>query len=156
MTSPIRVALAVILASAIGVAVTGFAQQRETRPQPQSPSTPAEATKRIVAAADAVLATLADAGPAKIQFPFDGPQKARWSNLPSGIFQREGLRLADMSASQRAAVTTLLAAALSRPGFQKVEAIMQGDEVLRQTQAPNGPRGGVRAGPGRGVGVGQK
>ena len=39
-----------------------------------------------------VLASLDDAGRAKVQFPFDGPQKTRWSNLPSGIFQRQGLR----------------------------------------------------------------
>jgi hypothetical protein len=155
MTSSIRPALAVILASAIAIAVTGFAQQRDARPQPSSVTTPADATKRIVAAADALLATLDDAGRAKVQFPFDGPQKARWSNLPSGIFQREGLRLADLSASQRAAVMTLLSAALSRPGLQKVEAIMEGDEVLRQAGASNGPRGGGRGGPGRGVAFGK-
>jgi hypothetical protein len=41
---------------------------------------------------------------AKVQFPFDGPQKARWSNLPGPMFQRTGVRMGDLTATQRAAV----------------------------------------------------
>jgi hypothetical protein len=74
---------------------------------------------RIVAAAQAVLATLDDAGRATLQFPLEGPQTTRWSNLPSPMFERRGLRLADLTASQRAAVMTLLSTALSRDGYQK-------------------------------------
>ena len=54
------------------------------------------------------MATLDEAGRAKVQFPFEGAQKTRWSNLPTGIFQREGLRLGDLTPPQRAAVMTLL------------------------------------------------
>ena len=43
-------------------------------------------------------------GRAKVQFPFEGPQKTRWSNLPIPMFQREGLWLADLTPAQRAAV----------------------------------------------------
>jgi hypothetical protein len=99
------------------------------------------------------MATLDDAGRAKLLFPFDGPQRTRWSNLPSPIFQREGLRLADLSAPQRTAVMTLLAAALSNAGYRKVEEIMQGDEVLRQAETANG-RGGGRGDGRRGTGPG--
>ena len=66
-----------------------------------------------------------------MQFPFEGPQKTRWSNLPSGIFQRQGLRLGDLSPAQHAAVMNLLTVALSRDGYRKVTEIMRGDEVLR-------------------------
>jgi hypothetical protein len=143
MTSSIRIALATVLALAVGAAVTNLAQQRDARPQAQSSSTaPAEATKRIVAAAQALVATLDEAGRKKVQFPFEGPQKTRWSNLPTGIFKREGLRLADLTPAQRKAVMTLLAAALSGRGYQKVEEIMQGDEVLRQGAATNRSGGG--------------
>src|SRR3954447_21965091 len=110
----------------------------------------ADATARIVAAAEGVLTALDDSSRAKVQFPFDSPQKTNWSNLPSPMFQRNGLRLADVTATQRAAVMTLLSVALSRDGYRKVIDIMRGDEVLRTTQSSaNGGRGGGR-GPGGG------
>jgi hypothetical protein len=112
---------------------------------------------RIAASAQALLATLDDAGRAKVQFRFDdAAQKTRWSNLPSGIFQRVGLRMGDLTPAQKAAVMTLLSAALSRDGYQKVLDIMRGDEVLRQTDGGNGPRGGPpNGGPPGGAGGGR-
>ena len=149
------------LASAMGltliaVAVTTLAQ-RATGTAP-APGAPAEASAKIVASAQAVAATLDEAGRARLQFPFDGPQKTRWSNLPTGIFEREGLRLGDLTAPQRAAVMALLTAALSPQGYQKVTDIMRGDEVLRQGRggAPAGrganppPQGASGRGAGRG------
>jgi hypothetical protein len=105
---------------------------------------PADATAKIVTAAQALLATLDAEGRTRLQFPFDGPQKTRWSNLPSPMFERRGLLLADLTPAQRAAVTTLLTAALSRDGYRKVTEIMHGDEVLKR--ADGGGRG--RGGPG--------
>jgi hypothetical protein len=129
-----------------GVVMTVLAQQPATRPPaPGAGGAPAEATARIVAAAQAVVATLDDAGRTTVQFPFDGPQKTRWSNLPSPMYERRGLRLADLTEPQRAAVMTLLSTALSRDGYQKVLNIMEGDEVLRTR---GGGRG--RGGPGGG------
>jgi hypothetical protein len=121
------------------------------RASAQSPSaTPADATARIVAAANAVLASLDDAGRAKVQFPPDGPQKTRWSNLPSPMFQRQGLLLADLTPAQRTAVTTLLTTALSKDGYRKVTEIMRGDEVLKTGSGGGGGgrgRGGAGGGP---------
>jgi hypothetical protein len=106
---------------------------------------PADATAKIVTAAQALLATLDAEGRTRLQFPFDGPQKTRWSNLPSPMFERRGLLLADLTPAQRAAVTTLLTAALSRDGYRKVTEIMHGDEVLKKADGGGG-RG--RGGPG--------
>ncbi|HEX8028200.1 MAG TPA: DUF3500 domain-containing protein [Vicinamibacterales bacterium] len=75
-----------------------------------------------------------------MQFPFESPQKSKWSNLPSPMYQRNGLRLADLTAAQRA-VMTLLSTALSKEGYQKVVDIMRGHEVLKR----NG--GGAGRGP---------
>src|SRR5258705_8267059 len=75
--------------------------QRGAAPAATSPASTADATSRIVESAQALLATLDDAGRAKVQFPFDGPQKTRWSNLPSGIFERTGLRIGDLTPAQR-------------------------------------------------------
>jgi Protein of unknown function (DUF3500) len=144
MRSPHRLASLASGAVLVCVAATGFAQRAAT------PNTQAGAVARIVAAAQAVVATLDDAGRAKVQFPFDGPQKARWSNLPSPMFQRTGLRMGDLTPAQRAAVMALLRAALSQDGYRKVGDIMHGDEVLRIGQSSAGAgRGGGRAG-GRG------
>ena len=154
-----HIAVGMLLALAVA-ATMGLAHLQTVRAQSRtSAETSAEATKRIVSAAQALLATLDDAGRAKVQFPFEGPQKARWSNLPSGIFQREGLRIADLTSTQRDAVRTLLTTALSRQGYEKAEAIMQGDEMLRQGAPANGPGGGRRGGrpggPGGGVNFGK-
>src|SRR5262245_66429777 len=121
------VPLVIVLASAL-----------EAAPQRGAAPAPADATARIVTAARAVLATLDEAGKAKVQFAFDdAAQKKRWSNLPSPMFAREGLRLGDLTPPQRAAVTSLLQAALSADGYRKVPEIMKGDEVLKA-----GGRGG--------------
>src|SRR4029079_7372456 len=108
----------------------------------------ADVTARIVAAAQGVLTALDDSRRAKVQFPFDSPQKTNWSNLPSPMFQRNGLRLADVTAAQRGAVMTLLSVALSRDGYRKVIDIMRGDEVLRTTQSSGGAGRGRGRGPG--------
>jgi hypothetical protein len=132
------------VASLTVVAVTALAQQTATRPPATDTNrAPADATARIVAAAQAVVATLDDAGRTAVQFPSDGPQKTRWSNLPSPMFERRGLLLANLTEPQRAAVMKLLSTALSRDGYQKVLNIMEGDEVLRQN---GGGRGGGRGG----------
>ena len=130
-----------IFIGSLCIAASGwmFAQTRG----PATQTSPAsEATTKIVAAAQAVLQTLDDAGRAKVQFPFDSPQKTRWSNLPSGIFERQGLRLADLTAPQRDAVMRLLETALSADGYRKVRDIMRGDEVLKTGQSGRGGGGG--------------
>jgi hypothetical protein len=144
MSSPVRVASTICFGLFVAVTATGLAQRG--RMSPATPTgAPADATARIVAAAQAVLAALDDAGRAKVQFPFEGPQKTRWSNLPSGIFQREGLRVGDLTPAQRTSVNTLISTALSRDGYRKVTDIIRGDEMLRSA----GPgRGGGRGGTG--------
>jgi hypothetical protein len=126
--------------------------QQETRkintaPAPALRAEPAkesDATGKTVAAAKAFLATLDDAGRAKVSFPFDSEQKTKWSNLPVGIYSRNGLRWGDLSAAQREATLKLLATALSKQGLQKVKEIMEGDETLRP---PAGARGAGTGGP---------
>jgi hypothetical protein len=129
--------------------ITVFGQRAATLAPPSS-NAQADVTARVVASAQALLSSLDAAGKSRVQFPFDGPQKTRWSNLPSPMFQREGLRLGDVTPAQRAAVMSLLSLALSRDGYQKVVDIMRGDEVLRAGQGAGGGRGDGRGrgGPG--------
>jgi hypothetical protein len=128
---------------ALPVAVIGT--QRSAAP-------PSDTTVRVVAAANAFLATLDDAQRKTVAFDFNSSQKSNgWSNLPGPLFQRKGLRLGDLSMAQRQAALALVAAALSRDGYRKVTDIMNGDEVLKNA---GGGRTGGRPGGGGGRGGG--
>ena len=150
MRPPVRTvalpALALVAAAAALPAQPPAASQRVAA------GATATTTARIVTAAQAVLGTLDAAGKSKVQYPFDSSQKARWSNLPSPMFERTGIRLGDLSQPQRAAIMNMLSVALSGVGYQKVLDIMRGDEVLRETGGGRGPgqTGGPAGGRGRG------
>ena len=59
---------------------------------------------RIVAAADAFLATLDETQRNKVVYAFDdADQRVRWSNLPVAMVSRGGMGLREMSAPQKAA-----------------------------------------------------
>ena len=103
------------------------------------------ASPRVVAAANILLNALSQPERASLLFAFNGPQRTGWSNLPSGIFQRKGLRFGDLTMAQRNAALALVAAALSRDGYKKVTDIMNGDEVLKNA---GGGRTGGRQGTG--------
>ena len=108
------------------------------------------ATARIVKAANAFLATLDQKQRQNVLYAFDDEQqRARWSNLPTGFVPRGGISLKEMNSAQRSAAMALVSSALSKRGFEKVEQIMEGDEVNKAEEAKNGnrPPGGAGNGP---------
>ena len=111
-------------------------------------------TARMVSAADAFLATLSAKQRQTAVFAFnDEAQRARWSNFPTGFIPRGGISLKEMTPVQRKAAMTLVSAALSKRGYEKVLEIMEGDQVLKVDEAKNGNRGpGGPGGPGNGPG----
>src|SRR5216683_5171955 len=115
------------------------------RAMPVASAAQGAVTAKVVAAASAFLATLSGAERARCTFGFTSSQRTGWSNLPTGIFERNGLRFGDMTSAQRDAALALVAAALSRDGYQKVTEIMNGDEVLKNA---GGGRTGGRPGGG--------
>ncbi len=138
--------LSVLLSA--GWAIRAAQQQQKKINTTPAPPVRVEAAKesdttgKTVAAAKAFLATLDDAGRAKVSFDFKSDQKSKWSNLPEPMYKRNGLRWGDLSAAQREAELRLLATALSRQGLQKVKEIMEGDEVLRTADSGRGGRYG--------------
>jgi hypothetical protein len=130
-----------LLASGVLVAIGSASHVSSS--QQATASAASSVTPRVAAAANALLVTLGDGERAKVSFGFDSSQRAGWSNLPEGIFHRNGLRLGDLTPPQRAAALALVAAALSREGYQKVTNIMNGDEVLKNTGRGAGPRFGL-------------
>ncbi|HEV7889575.1 MAG TPA: DUF3500 domain-containing protein [Pyrinomonadaceae bacterium] len=136
-------------------ATSGQPQTNSTTPTPAprvETANESDTTGKTVAAAKAFLATLDDAGRAKVSLPFDDEHKTRWSNFPVGMVPRNGVRWGDLSAAQREAALKLLSTALSEQGLQKVKEIMEGDEVLKATDSgvpPGGPPDGGPPGGGR-------
>jgi hypothetical protein len=105
--------------------------------QAQSPSGVSVA---IVGSANSFLNSLNEAQRSKVLFGFnDAAQRVKWSNLPTTMVPRAGLKMGDLTDVQRKAAMDLLAATLSKRGYEKVLAIIAGDEVLK------GSSGGGRA-----------
>jgi len=63
----------------------------------------------------------------------------KWSNLPTTIVPRAGLKMGDLSGPQRKAAMELLAATLSKRGYEKVLSIVEGDEQLRVASVGRAP-----------------
>ena len=104
------------------------------------------ATAHIVSAANNFLASLDADQRQRVLFVFsDNQQRARWSNLPTMMVPRGGISIKEMTPAQREAAMAVLAAALSPRGLEKVQQIMEGDEVNKLTDT--GPGGGPRGGP---------
>lgn len=115
--------------AAIGLLIACMAQTQTSLPSNSADAT----TRKIVAAANAFTATLSDAQKAKVIFAWGSAQKTQWSNFPTGIFQRNGLKLGDMSAAQKTAAFALLQSILSERGYKQIRQVMDGDEVLKNT-----------------------
>jgi len=100
----------------------------------------AMATANAAGAADAFLATLDDSQRKAAVHAFDDEaQRARWSNLPVSMVRRAGLRMGDLKPAQREAALRVLAAVLSKAGYEKVNAIVEADEALREGSGRGSP-----------------
>ncbi len=102
--------------------------------------TKAAAPSRAVAAAQAFLDVLDAKQKEKAAFEFASPKKSNWSNLPVTMVPRNGVRLGDLTKEQRAKAMDVMAAVLSKAGYQKVVDIMEGDQKL--AEGGRGGRGG--------------
>jgi hypothetical protein len=113
----------------------------------QAPRAAGGVTAKAVAAANAFLATLDQNQRAKARLDLTEKSRANWSNLPtgttfqSGATERNGLKLGDMTPPQQEAALALVAAPLSRTGYQKVMNIVNADQVLEEkTTRPEASR----------------
>lgn len=127
-----------IAAGLLVLAAVGAAVQAQRSRAAEILTLAPDASRRIVTAAQAFLATLDDPGRAKAQLPDDGAVRARWSNLPIAMVPRNGVRLGDLTPIQRTAAMAVLEAALSRDGYTKVVDIVRSDEVLRTSGSGGG------------------
>lgn len=101
---------------------------------PASPAAAQSPTAKIVKAANTFLASLDAQQRTNAVFAYDDEaQRKRWSNFPTAIFKRAGVKLGDMNAAQREAAMNLLSVTLSKRGYEKTMQIVEADEVLKTT-----------------------
>src|ERR1019366_7399041 len=94
---------------------------------------------KIVASADGFLSSLDEGQRSKVLFEFnDAAQRMKWSNLPTTMVPRAGLKMGDLNGPQRKAAMEVLAATLSKRGYEKVLPIVEGEEA--RTAASGGGR----------------
>jgi hypothetical protein len=139
-----RKGLATLTAVAfVGIAL--FASRPSLSPAPADgpkDNTPAAPTPRAVAAANSFLDALDATQRDRALLEFGSPRKSRWSNLPVTMVPRNGVRLGDLTKKQRALAMDVLAAVLSKGGYQKVVNIVDADQQLAVAggRAGRGPR----------------
>jgi hypothetical protein len=113
------------------------------------------ATARIVSAANSFFSTLDEKQRQSVLFAFDDEQQRKlWSNFPISIVPRAGIAMKDLNPAQLSAAMTLVSSALSQRGFQKVQQIMEGDEVLKTSEGNRPAQGRGGGGPPQGRGPG--
>jgi hypothetical protein len=91
----------------------------------------AQALSDMRDAASAWLESLSSELREQATFPLDDIERKAWSNLPASMFKREGVRMGQMSESQRVLAHRLVRSALSSQGYLKASGIMRLDEILK-------------------------
>ena len=95
-------------------------------------------TARVVTAANAFLASLDQGQRSRVVFTFDDEkQRKQWSNFPITMVPRSGVKFAEMTPAQRTAALNLLSTVLSKRGFEKVQQIVDADELLKVNERTN-------------------
>ena len=126
-----------LIGAAIGV---GIPNLRGERSSAVAQSTTA-VTMRAVSAANAFLTSLEPNQKGHASYAYTDPIKSKWNNLPPQMADRAGIRLADLTPSQRQAAETVIGAVLSAYGEQKVRSIMAADQYLGEEMGAGFPTG---------------
>lgn len=121
---------ALAMFSAVVLIAIALYAARQSPPSSATAAQDKSATARAVAAAKAFLDTLGPKEGEKALYDFDNEKKSKWSNLPVTMVARNGVRLGDMTKEQREKAMGVVAAVLSKEGYQKVIDIVDSDQKL--------------------------
>ncbi|MCW5848722.1 MAG: DUF3500 domain-containing protein [Anaerolineae bacterium] len=111
-------------------------------PSASGSATSGAANAKIVAAANAFLATLDANQKSSVLFDWSNTaQKQRWSNLPQGLYQRAGLMWGNLNQAQQTAWLAVLQTTLSAEGYNRVMAEWNADDALAAAQGSGGGGG---------------
>lgn len=89
-------------------------------------------TAPIVTAATSFLNGLNPAQVNRTTFPIDDEEWRKWCNVDNGIYDRQGVSLKEMDASQKKLAFELMQVSLSAKGLQLSKDIMKTDQTLRE------------------------
>ena len=141
--SRLSIIVVVIFTSASAVACNA-------QPEPEAPALPhgddaTSSATQMTASASAFLDGLTETQRNSALFALDdNDSRTRWSNLPSLMYDRAGIRMGDLSATQRKALHALLRASTSSQGYHKIAGIIWIDDVLSAEARARNPDGGGR------------
>jgi len=133
-------ALLVVVAAVLAPATAG--DMPFGSPAGQSRAANGSSTAKIVEAATAFLGTLDANQRRRASLELTDTTRANWSNLPtgtklqSGATERNGVKLGELTAAQQEAALALVAAPLSKAGYDKVMNIVAADQLLEERAAP--------------------
>jgi hypothetical protein len=125
----------ILAASLLGLALCACSARTPAQAPPVAAVGPADdQTMTIVTAAQAYVASLTPAQATASLFAYrDADQRARWSNLPVGAYERKGVKWGDLNEIQRARLMDLLNAVLSPEGVRMLADQMAADDYLLNT-----------------------
>jgi len=89
-------------------------------------------TAPIVEAADAFIGLFDDGRQKELLFEIDDQEWRKWSNVDNGIYERQGISLKEMNATQRASAMSLLRVSLSAKGLTQVQDIIKTEKTLSE------------------------
>lgn len=89
-------------------------------------------TEPIMEAASAFLESLSSDQFDRTTFAIDDDEWRRWCNVDNGIYERQGVSLKEMSATQKTLAFELMQVSLSAKGLQLSKDIMKTDQTLRE------------------------
>jgi hypothetical protein len=94
-------------------------------------SASSDTSPKVVDAANAFLATLDNTQKSAVLFDYSNTaQKSRWSNLPEGLFTRQGLMWGNLTEPQRQAWLNIMSTTLSKLGYQRFLDAWNADNAL--------------------------
>jgi hypothetical protein len=99
------------------------------------PSTGNGQVQAVISAIKTLQKSLSAEQRKALERPFVRESAIRWSNLPTAIVPREGLRLGDLDEKQDHAARRVAAAALSACGLKMLDEIRIADNVLKRVDA---------------------
>lgn len=112
---------------------SAVAQSKQAPQEVVAEKTTAVIVAEVAAAGKALIKSLDDAQYQKLQYAFtDLEQRDRWSNLPTSMVPRGGLRMGDLKDEQRKLVWAIIKATLSEYGYRQIVENVNGDETLGQ------------------------
>lgn len=121
-----------------GTTAASAAPQSATT-SPAASSAAQDTTPKIVAAANAFVATLSATEKSTGLFDWSNTaQKQRWSNFPPAGFKRAGLMWGNLSEAQQNAWLALMQATLSAEGYNRVNAEWSADDALLAQEGTGG------------------